>query len=397
MTSDVFSEALIATARIACCVTLLGCPKAPLPATDTTAPVSEATEGASEAVEAEPACADKIGDFVASGAELVSAGDDIKQCCTDIIANTEIGDSREDFGACCQITGSMDGMCYPWGPPRPPEAEANASEAHDRAMRVRGAANGVGAGRVLDLRDAARAEAPAVAAGDGTLREVAITTWTGRMINEHESHHVFLALADRLAAAGVDAEEVDRCREFAREERRHGVLCGAVVEALGGDARAAAPDGGPMPLHAGVSAQEAVLRDLLSVCCLSETIAVALIGAERLEMPEGPLRELLTQIYADECGHANFGWRLLPTLLPDDPALKDRLGRYLRTALAHLEAHELAHIPARTAPAGGTALGLCSGHDARRLFYATVDQVILPALQAHGIDARGAWASRHAA
>lgn len=401
MTSDVFSEALLATARVACCVALIGCPKTPTPVgeiTDMPAGEISMVDGMPvPSVEISEVCEEKITSFTQSTEDLASAPEDVKQCCVEVIAQTDIGDSRQAFGQCCQITGLFDGMCYPWGPPRPPEQDAPAAEAHDRAMAVRGAANGGAAPQVLDLRAAARAAAPAIAARSADLREVAITTWTGRMLNEHESHHVFLALAERLAAAGVDPAEVARCREFAAEERRHGVLCGAVVEALGGDARVSAPSGGPMPAHAGASAQEALLRDMISICCLSETIAVALIGAERLEMPEGPLRELLTQIYADECGHANFGWRLLPALLPDDPALKARLSDYLRTALAHLEAHELAHIPDRTAPAGGEALGLCSGHDARALFYATVEQVIIPGLEAHGLDARAAWAQRKAA
>ena len=94
------------------------------------------------------------------------------------------------------------------------------------------------------------------------------------------------------------------------------------------------------------------LRNVLSVCCLSETVAVALVGTEHLDMPEGPLKELLTQIYGDECGHSNFGWRLLRDELPDDRHLKENLGAYLEVAFAHLEAHELAHLPVESAPLG---------------------------------------------
>ena len=249
---------------------------------------------------------------------------------------------------------------------------------------------------VLDLREPARAHIPELPALPG-LREAAVATWRGRMVNEHGSAGVFEHLARQLSEAGVDEAWVRECRSFADEERRHGILCGAVVEALGAEARAAVEPPPPFPDHPEVGRREAALRNLLSICCLSETVAVALIGAEREEMPPGPLRQLLTSIYADECGHANFGWRLLPTLLPDDPALKARLSDYLRTALAHLEAHELAHIPARTAPAGGEALGLCNGVDARTLFYAAVEQVILPGLEAHGLSARAAWDTRHAA
>ena len=87
----------------------------------------------------------------------------------------------------------------------------------------------------LDLRDEARKNMPAIA-DLPHLREAAIGTWTGRMINEHSSARVFDGLAKQFAEAGVH-EVVDEVRGFANEERRHGVLCGAVVEALGGQAR----------------------------------------------------------------------------------------------------------------------------------------------------------------
>jgi hypothetical protein len=247
---------------------------------------------------------------------------------------------------------------------------------------------------LLDLRDAARPHVPELDV-DPALRGVAIGTWRARMINEHRSAVVFEALADQLDAAGLDAESVARCRSFAAEERHHGVLCGAVVHALGGEALAEEPPDAPVPAHADVDAREAALRNLLSICCLSETIAVALIGLEREQLPEGPLHTLLTEIWADECGHANFGWRRLPGLVPDDPAARERVGDYLAVAFAHLEAHELAHLPDRDPPPGGAALGLCSGSEARVLLQATVDEVIIPTLEAHGLPARRAWEQRH--
>ena len=129
---------------------------------------------------------------------------------------------------------------------------------------------------------------------------------------------------------------------------------------------------------------------------MSETVAVSLIGAERLEMPEGPLRDILTTIYADECAHANFGWRLLGDLLnrgEDD--LRERLKPYLQLAFAHVEKHELSHLPAETQPPKeGAQLGLCSGLEARALFYATIEQIIIPGLSHHGLDAQWAWDTR---
>lgn len=248
---------------------------------------------------------------------------------------------------------------------------------------------------LLDLRADARDRRPAIVVPPA-LAPAVIATWRARMVNEHGSSHVFTQLADQLAALGW-TDDAAEAHSFAAEEREHGRLCGAVVEAAGGEALAHAAPPQALPPHADTTPRAAALRNLVSICCLSETVAVALIGAERLLMPEGPLRELLAQILADEVGHARFGWRLLAreaaTLRPDEHAA---LTRYLPVALAHLEAHELAHLPvAARWPDDAAHYGLCDGGDARSLFQDTIDQVILPGLEAHGLPAVSAWKARH--
>jgi hypothetical protein len=249
----------------------------------------------------------------------------------------------------------------------------------------------------LDLRSRSQASAPKLPTMSPAAYEAARATWHARMTNEYNSSLVFMGLARQMERAGFDSAQCDACRGFAHEERRHGVLCGAVVEALGGEARSELPAQPGFPEHEGIDPVEAVLRNLLSVCCMSETVAVALIGAERLQIPAGPLHELLTEIYADEVGHARFGWRIVGELVPKLGAdARRRLSQYLVAALRHLEEHELAHLPARNiVPEGGAALGLCSGSDARVLLYDTIVEVIIPGLQAVGLDARRAWLSRH--
>jgi len=113
------------------------------------------------------------------------------------------------------------------------------------------------------------------------LRPAAIATWRGRMVNEYQSSLVFGSLALQAERAGLAARLSEELRELEAEERRHGVLCGSVVEALGGDARSQVATPRVLPGHASCAPLEAFLRNLLSVSCLSETVAVALIGAER--------------------------------------------------------------------------------------------------------------------
>ncbi len=223
-------------------------------------------------------------------------------------------------------------------------------------------------------------------------------TWLGRMVNEYRSGTVFEHTAAGLARAGCSPEVVAECRSFAEEERRHGVLCGAVVLRAGGEARVPIEADEPFPEHTDTTPRAAAVRNLIAISCLAETVAVALIGDERERMPEGPLRELLTGIWADEVGHARFGWRTVALLLPTlDADEREAVIAYLPVAFEHLERHELEHLP-ETAHASPDSekYGLCSGQGARELFYATVDRAVVAGLEALGLPARRAWERRAA-
>ena len=225
-------------------------------------------------------------------------------------------------------------------------------------------------------------------------RRDAVATWQGRMLNEHVSARVFAGLIPQMMAAGVEVSLQLEVAAMISEELRHGVLCAAAVEALGGEAVAPLPDLDPVPAHEDAAPLEALLRNVISICCLSETIAVALITAERLETRPPALQEALTEILADEVGHARFGWRLLDSLAPQlDAGLRQRLGDYLPVAFLHLLDYELDHLPVHaTAPSDAVeGFGVCNGSDARALFYDTITNAIVPELQARGLPGEAAW------
>ena len=255
----------------------------------------------------------------------------------------------------------------------------------------------------LDLRAQAAAvglELPPEPVLTPADRAAAIETWRGRMINEHISARIFAGLIPQMMAAEVDPSAQAEVAKMIGEELRHGVQCAAVVHALGGQACADLPELLPVPEHTEVSPLEGFIRNLLSIACLSETVAVALIGRERLGTkasggPAGPecIEAILKQILADEVGHARFGWRLLDALGPRmDDAMRERLGDYLITAFAHLRDHELHHLPETAPPSPeAEALGVCHGLEARRLFYDTVASVIIPVLERRGLPGAAAW------
>ncbi len=216
------------------------------------------------------------------------------------------------------------------------------------------------------------------------------------MVNEHASARVFAALSVQAKAADVGAAVVAMTRRFEADELRHGELCGAVVEALGGEALAEAPVLAAVPDHADVDPFEALLRNVLSISCLSETVAVALITAERERTGPPAIDAVLRSILSDEVRHARMGWALIDDVADRiDAPLRDRLRPWLALCFAQLEAHELRFLADFGEPgAAAESVGVCHGGRARALFYDTVSEVIVPGLEQRGFAATAAWAER---
>jgi hypothetical protein len=187
----------------------------------------------------------------------------------------------------------------------------------------------------------------------------------------------------------------------ATDEIVHATLCGDIVTAFGGEPVAQAePTLTPLPRHANVDAVERVVRNVMFVGCLSETVAVALLEEERALAQEPWVRDVIELILADEIAHARLGWQFLAMQLPHlREGARERLATYLRVAFAYLERRELELLPVSPPITGEMlrqreAVGLCSGRGARDLFFDTLESVIVPRFEEMGIAAREAWRTR---
>ncbi|MBA3394211.1 MAG: hypothetical protein H0T89_16305 [Deltaproteobacteria bacterium] len=249
---------------------------------------------------------------------------------------------------------------------------------------------------MLDLREAGRATA--IALPDLVItdvdREAAIAEWRGRMVNEHVSARVFAQLIPQLMRAGLPADVQANVADMVAQELRHGRLCAGVVEALGGAAVIALPELADVPAHGDATPVEAVLRNVLAISCLEETVAVALLETGRQLSEPAPIRAVVTEILRDEIGHAKLGWQLARALLPGvERRTRERLSEYLVPAFRQLvERHwvpdELPLVGRRAVP----AIGVDDAREASRLVLDVIGQVIVPGLEAYGLEARDALA-----
>lgn len=247
----------------------------------------------------------------------------------------------------------------------------------------------------VDFREAVRKhplELPGVEALTAAEREGAKEHWRIHMAAELASARVFSGLVPQMMAAGLPYEELREVTDMARQEVEHGLQSARVLAALGGVPVSALPPLDPVPAHEGVPPLEAVLRNVISISCCGETLAVAVIGSERERATIERLEEVLTGILADEVGHARFGWRLLRDV---GPAMDDEMKRRLSAYLVAVFERDL-RVMGRCAEApeasfAALAVGASDGPLAWSTFLDTANEVTIPGLERHGLKARWAF------
>jgi hypothetical protein len=223
-------------------------------------------------------------------------------------------------------------------------------------------------------------------------RAAALANWRARMASELASARVFSALVPQAMRANLGYERIAQLTDMAREEVEHGLLCAKVVAALGGDPTAQVPPLEPVPVHEGCDPLEVVVRNVLSVSCCSETVAVALVGTEREQAALEPLERVLRKILADEVGHARFGWRLLEDVAPSfDAAMRRRLTAYLVLVFEHELVFHGAFLRMDRATDAGLGIGAPDGAANWACFVETMTTVTIPGLEKHGLKAAWAW------
>ena len=250
---------------------------------------------------------------------------------------------------------------------------------------------------ILDLRREVAKSIPLRLPGLGDISASDLAAarehWRIHMVAEFASARVFSGLVPQLMAAELDFDYVRAATEMALQEIDHGLLSARVFAALGGDPRSELPSLDPVPMHADVPAVEAALRNVISISCSGETLAVAVIGGERERATSHELRAVLTQILSDEVGHARFGWRLLAEVAPSlgEDALR-RTSAYL-VAVFERDLRGMRGCLGMS-PVSDAALGLGApdGPAQWACFWATMTSVTIPGLERFGLKAEWAWA-----
>lgn len=219
-----------------------------------------------------------------------------------------------------------------------------------------------------------------------------VASWRARMASEYVSARVFAAMIPQAMAAGISAADTLALAKMAEEEIDHAIRCARVVASLGEQPVTELPALPRVPTHDDTSPLEAFLRNVLDVSCISETVAVALVGSERELAGTKELGVELERILADEVGHARFGWRLVEAIVPSLPkSTRSRLGAFLAVTFRERLGRFASFLLLPDASREAMSFGAPAGPGTFRVFYETLEAVSIPRLESFGIPARRAF------
>lgn len=248
---------------------------------------------------------------------------------------------------------------------------------------------------------------------DPALRREAARQWAARARAEHGSIHQFSAVTHALCEARVGLELLGALSRLITDEVRHVDLCARMALACDPDGPRAEPErfawpvpGAPWPPAPGPRARDELLAwaasAIMIACCIGETLSRPMLEALVVVTTDPVASDVSRQILRDEHLHAAFGWDALALLLPAlDRRGHERLHAALTAAFGGFEltaagGHTIEAIAGRelVLVRGEPNLGTMTSEQFAVIFFATIEQEVMPALTSLGLDARRAWAER---
>jgi hypothetical protein len=140
------------------------------------------------------------------------------------------------------------------------------------------------------------------------LRLRLASTWGLRTRAEIEATARFSRLAVELGEAGADPLVVQGAAEAAEDEARHRDLCAVLADKWGDRAARAHVAQGVRIGRSSMEARDRLLWEVVSVCCIGETMNTALLIRCLERTTDEEIRTTLHALLKDEVRHSRLGW-----------------------------------------------------------------------------------------
>lgn len=227
--------------------------------------------------------------------------------------------------------------------------------------------------------------------------------WSARAVAEYESTAQFAQYVHRLTLIGAPVELIGAATRLVTDECRHAELCARLADAMGGRRAQVGRDG--LQLYDIDDLHVACALTVLAVCCFGETLSVPMFRALTVVTTDPLAARVATIIAGDEEYHARYGWEALRWFVERaDPAQHRRMLDLLPGLMAHFEriCHGSPDTYERLAGVelvveeGGPNLGTLPPDTYAGIFYATMEDTILPQLDELGLRGFESWQIRPA-
>lgn len=225
--------------------------------------------------------------------------------------------------------------------------------------------------------------------------------WRARIAAEYGSAAITQHLVLWMIQIGASPDVIDAGLRVVADELVHSRMSHQVYVDAGGT-EPPMIDRGTLELarRGHVPLEQDVLRVVVRVFCLGETVAVPLFSHLRAGCTVPSARAALDRVLRDEVRHRDFGWMALDWLLttPLAPAIPALLDAELPGMFAELERSYGTGNPAISdvaLPEADRAWGLAAPHDYADILHRTFTRDYQPRFAARGIDATPAWAARN--
>jgi hypothetical protein len=235
-------------------------------------------------------------------------------------------------------------------------------------------------------------EAARITGDRGRERARAADAWAFRWGVEILAERGFRRLTSELDALDAPEDLVRAAATIAGDEARHVELCRGLATFFGASDPVVL-EGRESLAPRGIDRAQATIYDLVARCCIAETESTATLvslatrgragcaGADELGGAASRVREVVLAIARDEVAHARLGWRALAHFGRDAGALAF-LSNYLPSML-RVGGEPLFE---RLRDEGDLVeYGVFGIATRRSIFVETLDEVVFPGLELHGI------------
>lgn len=221
----------------------------------------------------------------------------------------------------------------------------------------------------------------------GAVAARAGLAWRFRFAVEREAEARFARLAGWLAGAGLPAPLVELCRRSSGDEGRHAEICAELAERHGAPVAGVAPPSPAVLAPEDMAPRAVLLYEAVAACCVTETGSVGVLTTLLGSVKGGALRRALRTLAADEVRHSRLGWAILAAERERGTAAL--LGPHVPTMLAASIEPDLfqpAAPPDEDDDPELLELGVLPRPLRREVFVRTTTEVVLPGLEAGGVD-----------